>query len=65
MLKKFTKATGDDYVWSFESTVCVKSLYYIYLKCEPTFHHYLIVKIYFIEIYIDLIQNFYSPVTKI
>lgn len=26
MLKKFTKSTGDDYVWLFESTVCMKSL---------------------------------------
>lgn len=53
-VEKFTRASNDDYyVLSFENiNICMKSLQYIFfIKYEPAFHHYLIIKICFIEVY--------------
>lgn len=52
-VENFTRASNDDDVWSFENiNIFMKSLQYVFfIKYEPAFCHYLIIKICFIEVY--------------
>ena len=61
MPKKFTKAINDNYVKSFENTVCMQC---IFIKYEPTFLHYLNIKIYFIEA-LYIINSIFSYIARI